>query len=220
MTRKLAYEPLEDRCPLAIVAITVNLYEDAEAGPGALIADDTVRVGERFYVEITVREYDPLVGGLRGVALDIAWDPAVFQEIDAEPVSTLVTPDLPTARTGQLDNIAGRIDNLAGAAVLADGYGRSIGNAKAERFSLLHFQAIQTAEKSLLSLKQGLSSIVTVPVFGLEAVDIYFERTTIKVESSFVGPLTAEEYFGFDAVFAELLDDNNKDECKWLGRTS
>lgn len=186
VSRFLACEALENRCLLTIAAFTINLYEDTGTGPGELIADDVVQAGERFYVEILAREYDPLAAGLRGVALDIAWDPAVFQEIDAafepaDPTSQLVTADFPLFRAGELDNHAGTIENLAGAAFLSSGDGRAIGNAKAERFSLLHFQALQPAENSPLSMRQGLSSIVTVPVFGLEDADLYFEQPTITV---------------------------------------
>jgi hypothetical protein len=218
---------LEDRSLLAIAAFTVNLYEDAGSGPGQSISDDMVQAGDRFYMEILAREYDPLIAGLRGVALDIAWDPTVFQEIDTafdpgDPTSPLVTPDFPLFRSGELDNSAGTIEDLGGSAFLSSGDGRAIGNATSERFSLLHFQAIQVAEESQFSIRQGLSSIVTVPVLGLESADLYFEQPTITVLPGgelrivdelipsdigqltlFVGPLTAEDYF--KSTFVESI---------------
>jgi len=154
-----------------------------------------------------------LVAGLRGVALDIAWDPGVFQVVDVE-----VTTDLPLFRSGELDNQAGTIDNLAGAAFLSSGDGRAIGNAKAERFTLLHFQAIQPSDGSPFAMRQGLSSIVTVPVLGLEEVDIYFEQTTITVASGFIGPLTAEDYFQVEPIVQSDEPAVSDDSC-WANNT-
>ncbi len=179
---RLQVERLEDRSLLAVAAFTVNLYQDAGGIPGELIADDTLDVGESFFVEIIAREYDPLAAGLRAVALDISWDPAVLTEIDTpfDP-SKLVTPDLPALPSGTLDNEAGSIQNLGGSAFLSSNVGRAIGNLAPERFALLNFRAIQPAESSPLTLRQGGSRIVTVPTQTLRSSAIYFEPQTITV---------------------------------------
>lgn len=217
--RLMRCEQLEDRSLLAIAAFTVNLYEDAGGVPGQLISDDAVQVGETFFVEIMAREYDPLAAGLGGVALDIAWDPNVLQEIDvpfqpSDSSSPLVTQAFPLFRDGKLDNQAGTIDNLSGYAFLAGGAGRAIGNLAPERFSLLQFRALRPAEESRLSMSQGRTSIATVPVSSLSSANLYFEPQTITVVASdtatpvvetsvakvdfgplFVGPLPAYVYF-------------------------
>src|SRR5687768_16546467 len=114
--RLLRCEELENRSLLAIISFTANLrYEDANGLPGALIADDAVMVGEPFYVEVMVRDYDPLFAGLASIALDIAWNPNVLKEVDApfnpaSPNSELITPAFPLFRQGTLDNDAGTID--------------------------------------------------------------------------------------------------------------
>jgi hypothetical protein len=152
-----------------------------------MIADDTVNVGESFFVEIIAREYDPLAGGLRAVALDISWDPAVLTEIDTpfDP-SKLVTSDLPVFRGGVLHSESGKIQNLRGSAFLSSNVGRAIGNLAAERFALLNFRAIQPTESSPLTLRQGGSRIVTVPTQTLRSAAIYFEPQTITVSPGVV----------------------------------
>jgi hypothetical protein len=180
--RRLRLEPLEHRLLLAIAAFNVNLYEDLGGSPGNLIAGDTVQVGDPFFVEITARELDPRCAGLRGVSLDIAWDPHVLTEIDTpfDP-SELITRDLPLFNQGTLDTEAGTIDNLSGAAFLSSDVGRAIGNLAPERFALLHFQALQPADASAFSVAQGRSRIVTVPVATLANSQIDFETQTITV---------------------------------------
>ncbi len=179
---RLRLEALEARLPLAAAAFTVELYEDLGGVPGNLIVGDTVEVGDSFFLEIKAQEFDLASYGLRGVALDIAWDPSVIREID-EPFDPrkLVTSQLPASRSGTLDNAAGTIDNLAGACFLAGHVGWPIGNLGPERFALLRFRALSEAEGSLFSMREGRSSITQVPVSSLNAEHLYFEPQTITV---------------------------------------
>jgi hypothetical protein len=167
---------------LAVAAFTVNLYEDVGGVPGEPVTQDTVQVGDTFFVEIMARELDPVLAGLGAVAIDIAWDPNVLEEADApfDP-STLVTSDLPLFQGGALNNRTGTIEDLRGAAFLSSHSGRAIGNLFPERFALLHFKALQAAEASTLSMNQGRSRIVTVPVSSLWGDDLRFESQTITV---------------------------------------
>ena len=217
--RHLQCETLEPRSLLAIGAFTINLYEEVHGEPGALIEDASVRAGQEFFVEILAREYDPLIAGFGGIALDIAWDPKVLREVDTaffpqSPRSSLVTSHFPVLRDGTLNNDRGTISNLSGYTFLATGTGRAIGDATAERFSLLKFRALADADSTTITLRQGKSSIGTVPVLSLDDADFYFELQEIRVSPRsvtsdaenlavanpsipfFVGPLTAEEYFG------------------------
>src|SRR5688572_18549188 len=82
--RRLQLERLEDRSLMAVAAFSVNLYEDVNGAPGELISSDTVAPGQQFFLEILATEHDPLVTGLQGVALDIAWNPQAIEIVDAE----------------------------------------------------------------------------------------------------------------------------------------
>lgn len=177
---RLRFESLEERSLLAVAAFQINLYEDAGGAPGELIADDTVEAGDTFFVEIMAREYDPDVSGLGGVALDIAWDPDVLEEIDPD-VRDTITPNLPVIRTGALDNTTGKITDLGGSALGSQGAGRPIGNLVAEQFALLHFQATTQAVDSPITIRQGGSGITTVPVSNLSAAHLDFETQTIHI---------------------------------------
>jgi hypothetical protein len=70
MSRPLTFERLESRRLAASAEFNVNLYENVGGVLGDLIADDTVEVGDQFFVEITARDWDPATGGIRGVAFD------------------------------------------------------------------------------------------------------------------------------------------------------
>ncbi|MEO8495444.1 MAG: hypothetical protein ABI614_10255 [Planctomycetota bacterium] len=191
------FERLENRSLLAVVSIGVNVYEDVGGSPGALITDETVNVGDSFFLEITAREHDPRVSGLQGVAIDLAWDPSVLEEIDAlfDP-ATLITPNLPLLSTGTLDNQAGQIQNLGGSSFSAWGIGSPIGSDGNDRFvksslrgfattddhfAWLHFRALQEADATPLTLRQGGSGIATMPVSSLSGSQLDLERQTITV---------------------------------------
>lgn len=179
---RLRLEALEERSLLAVAAFGVNFYADVEGTPGEPIDGATVEVGESFFADITAQEFDPRLSGLRGVALDIAWDPAVLEEID-NPFSpgSVITPLLPAFQSGTLNAAAGTIDNLAGAASLASGQGRAIGDAGPERFALLHFRALTASAGSAITLAEGKSSIVSVPTATFTAEQFDFAHPAITV---------------------------------------
>ena len=165
----------------AVGAFTINLYRDANGEPGSLITDDSVKVGERFFIEIMARELHPGRGGFAAVSLDISWNPRVLQEID-DPFDPhkLITSNLPVAQRGTLDNRKGEIDNITGLAVLSSNLGRAIGNTYPERFCVLRFQAIGTST-SPITMRQGRSRIATVPVSSLGDANLYYEPQVITV---------------------------------------
>jgi hypothetical protein len=179
---RVRLERLEDRALPAVAAFGVNLFRDAAGAPGEPIADGTLEVGESFFVEITAQEFDPRFAGLRGVALDIAWNPAALEQLDNpfEP-GAVITPLLPVFQTGTLDAAAGTIDNLAGAALLATDAGQAIGEAGPERFALLHFRALAPIVDSPISLAEGKSNIVSVPTATFVAEQFDFARPLVTV---------------------------------------
>ena len=179
---RLRFEPLEERSLLAVAAFQINLYEDVGGTPGDLIADDTVEAGDTFFAEIMATEHNPYGAGLGGVALDIAWDPDVLEEID-EDVRDTITPNLPVIRTGTLDNENGRIIDLGGSAFVSAGAGRPIGDGVPEQFAMLHFQAVDSTGSTSITMCQGMSQIATVPVSSLSSKNLDFETQTVTVVS-------------------------------------
>jgi hypothetical protein len=185
-SRALRFESLENRLPLATAAFMVNLYHDDSGVPGAEITNDTVAVGDSFFVEITAQEFAPFFDGMSGIALDISWNPQTLREIDAnwDPQnirSPIITSQYPLFRRGTLDNVSGVIDNLSADAFVGLHGGRAIGDGIPEQFSLMRFQALAPAETSPFSMSQGASRIVTVPVSSLHSKHLYFEPQTITI---------------------------------------
>ena len=180
--RPLRVERLEERSLLAVAAFSLQLREDLGGVPGEVLAADEVEVGDCFFVEILAQEFHPLYSGLHGVALNIAWDASVLEEIDAGfDLNQLITENLPFFRGGTLDNAAGTIDNLSGSAFHASGIGRAIGNGTAERFALLHFRAESEAAATSIRLSEGASSIVTQPAATFASSQLRFEEQHIAV---------------------------------------
>lgn len=192
--RALSVERLEDRSLLAVAAFTIELREDNGGVPGDVIAADEVAAGDCFFVEIRAQEFHPLYKGLHGVALNIAWDPAVLEEIDAEfDLTQIITDNLPLFRGGTLDNAAGTIDNLSGSAFHASGIGRAIGDGTPERFALLHFRAESATAATSIRMSEGASSIVTQPAATFASSQLSFETQTLSIAAaaaatSHVGP--------------------------------
>jgi hypothetical protein len=180
--RALAVERLEDRSLLAVAAFTIELREDDGGVPGDVIAADEVGVGDCFFVEIRAQEFHPLYKGLHGVALNIAWDPSVLEEIDAGfDLAQILTDNLPLFRGGTLDNAAGTINNLSGSAFHASGIGRAIGDGTPERFALLHFRAETATAATSIRMSEGASSIVTQPAATFASSQLSFEQQTIAI---------------------------------------
>ena len=178
--RRMAIEKLEDRLALATGVFEFNVYQDVDGQPGALVDDPVFEAGERFFLEVTAQEFHPRAGGFGAVAIDLQWDPGVLQEID-EDLSAVVTPSLPLFVGGSVDNSAGTIDDLAGAAFLSSGVGREIGGLRADRFALLHFEAVGPASDTSITMQPGRSGIVTVPVLNLGARHFDFEVQRLRV---------------------------------------
>ena len=191
-SRRLRVERLEDRSLLAVAAFSIELREDLGGVPGEVLAADEVEVGDCFFVEILAQEFHPLYNGLHGVALNIAWDASVLEEIDAGfDLNQLITENLPLFRGGTLDNAAGTIDNLSGSAFHASGIGRAIGNGTAERFALLHFRAESAAAAASIRLSEGASSIVTQPAATFASSQLSFEQQAIAIVAG-TSPATTE----------------------------
>ena len=168
---RAVFEPFEPRLMLTgaqgnVLQIDVHLYRDVGGAIGAEILDDTVAVGERFFVELVAGDIrDGAPAGLIALPVDVAWAPATFEAIDtpfnpADPASPLVTSKFPLYRGGTLDQAAGTIDELVGGSLPGAGLGEALGMGVTERFSLLHFRADAVTEgAALLTVQLGDSGI-------------------------------------------------------------
>jgi len=185
--RGYALEQLEERSLLAATTlqIAVNLYEDAGSSPGALIADDTVVVGDSFFAEVVAGDIRTTPAGIIGLPIDVDWEAAIFEEIDdpfdpTDEASPLVTSKFPLMRGGTLDNTTGFIDELTGGSLPNFGMGEAIGIGSLERFSLLHFQAAAVSA-GFVPLEVSFGSSGCSFADGITDFELDIETQTIHV---------------------------------------
>ncbi len=140
---------------LSLLQLAINLYEDQAGQPGALIPDNTVCVGQTFFVEIAVRDQRAEPRGVDSLWLDVVWEPTALEVIDdpfdpAEATSQLVSSRFSYGRRGVLDegNLEAVIRDLSGAS--PDGTG--LGVEGPERFSIIHFRADAAAEMAEIAI--------------------------------------------------------------------
>jgi len=180
---RLSLEQLETRALLTVAAFEINLYTDLGGAPGQLITDDSVHLGDTFFVEITaqdVREGDvPFdLRGLHGISVDIAWDPDVLiSRNDPFIPGNVLSDKLPAFQHGVLDNAAGTIDDLSGSAGLSE---ILVGGDGPERYALLRFEAIADSSSPLV-VRIGKSAIAFYPPMRTTRWDFEFEPQTINV---------------------------------------
>lgn len=193
MSYRCSLEELETRAPAAVAAFHIHLFRDVDGQPGAEITNDTVEVGQDFFLAIDAQEFAPYYHGLQTVSLDISWDPRAFEV--GEP---LITPLLPAFRSGRLDSAAGTLTNVSGTAVRSSETGRPIGAGVSERFVLLHVRALEVVVDSRIHLQTGRFQTVTVPTATPGRFEMDFERQLISV---------------VDAVFAIPPQPGDEDFC-------
>lgn len=181
--RKLLLESLENRSLLATIDLVVNLYADNAGVPGALIANDTVIPGQEFWVEVTAKDTSAVPSGIIGLAIDVGFDPAAFDEIDnpfdPDASTTIITPEFPLFRGGDLDNNAGTIDELRGASLPNLGQGDEIGEIAHDRFALLKFKANAAVANSPLVISIGTGSVAFADGSSLDNATIEAQTITV-----------------------------------------
>jgi hypothetical protein len=216
----LRFEQLEDRSLLAVASFAFNLYHDDGGSPGLPLEDDTLEVGQEFFVQIVAREHHPGFSGLGAVFLDIAWDADVLDVVEPFDPRDAVTPNLPLFVGGRLlqqdTNIrpfvvdsqirqnVGTIDGLGGLAFEASGVGRPIGSDGDDRFVKPQFLGYSTTDdhfawlhfraeragEALLTMRQGGLRIAPLPVASLSSRHLHFEPQIVTV----VEPMGSAEY--------------------------
>jgi len=217
LSRKLRCEALEDRCLLAILGVEATLYEDPGDGSvGAAIADDTVTLGDQFYLAIDVQDIREQVSrpGVHGLSLDIQYDPAVLQNVD-EPFdptaedSLLVTQAFPRHRGGTLDAETGFIDELSGIEIGALGDAGPIGAEGMEQFALLHFEAIGEMEGSPITITVGDLGVGMTYYGPWQDGDAVIDAQTVTVENPppIIGLVPGSGNAGVVQFTTEVVED-------------
>ena len=124
--------------------VNINLLQDNNGVPGEPIPQDQIKVNDSFFVEIEVADIRDNATGVIGLALDVQWDAAVLEALDAQ-----VTDNLPLNPQGTIDNDNGLIDDLGAGALPNFNLGSPIGINELERFALLHFKGELVTENPI-----------------------------------------------------------------------
>ncbi len=196
----------------ADVQLFVDIYTDAGGNPGARLDDDTVYVGQQFFVVISAADLRATPAGLIALAIDMAWDAALLVEIDdpfdpADPGSRLVTPSFPLFRGGTLDAAAGSVDELQGASLPEAGEGAALGVGAPEVFSVLHFQALAVSDGMPLSVLLGNGGVAladgeTEFLLGIEPLVLtILEAPRLEVQDSSGDP--ADQRIAFQTPLSQ-----------------
>ena len=138
------------------LAVEFNLIEDIAGTPGGLLnQNNPLNIGDRFFVQVLMRDIHSNPIGLTGSAINFNFEANKIQNIDIpfNPVddnSPLVTSNFTLFRGGTLNNINGTITELGGASLPSASLGSLLGLNQPEQFSLMHFQVIGKGSSNLI----------------------------------------------------------------------
>jgi hypothetical protein len=138
------------------LAVEFNLIEDIAGTPGGLLnQNNPLNIGDRFFVQVLMRDIHSNPIGLTGSAINLNFEANKIQNIDIpfNPVddnSPLVTSNFTLFRGGNLNNINGTITDLGGASLPSASLGSLLGLNQPEQFSLMHFQVIGKGSSNLI----------------------------------------------------------------------
>ena len=138
------------------LAVEFNLIEDIAGTPGGLLnQNNPLNIGDRFFVQVLMRDIHSNPIGLTGSAINLNFEANKIQNIDIpfNPVddnSPLVTANFTLFRGGTLNNINGTITDLGGASFPATSLGSLLGLNQPEQSSLMHFQVIGKGSSNLI----------------------------------------------------------------------
>lgn len=179
---RLRLQSLETRQLMAAAAFELQLYSDVDGAPGAPI--ESVVAGETFFVRITAEEFDPRRFGLGSAAVDVDWDAGLLQVVEGDFVlADVLTEDLPLGQQGELDNAAGRIDELGGLAMISAGAGRAIGNMQADTLAMIRMQAGSQAGSATIRLSASDTKTITVPSRVLPESLVDYGTLTLAIDA-------------------------------------
>jgi len=138
------------------LAVEFNLIEDIAGTPGGFLnQNNPLNIGDRFFVQVLMRDIHSNPIGLTGSAINLNFEANKIQNIDIpfNPVddnSPLVTSNFTLFRGGNLNNINGTITDLGGASLPSASLGSLLGLNQPEQFSLMHFQVIGKGSSNLI----------------------------------------------------------------------
>lgn len=138
------------------LAVEFNLREDIAGTPGGFLnQNNPLNIGDRFFVQVLMRDIHSNPIGLTGSAINLNFEANKIQNIDItfNPVddnSPLVTSNFTLFRGGNLNNINGTITDLGGASFPSASLGSLLGLNQPEQFSLMHFQVIGKGSSNLI----------------------------------------------------------------------
>jgi len=138
------------------LAVEFNLIEDIAGTPGGFLnQNNPLNIGDRFFVQVLMRDIHSNPIGLTGSAINLNFEANKIQNIDIpfNPVddnSPLVTSNFTLFRGGNLNNINGTITELGGASLPSASLGSLLGLNQPEQFSLMHFQVIGKGSSNLI----------------------------------------------------------------------
>ena len=138
------------------LAVEFNLREDIAGTPGGFLnQNNPLNIGDRFFIQVLMRDIHSNPIGLTGSAINLNFEANKIQNIDIpfNPVddnSPLVTSNFTLFRGGNLNNINGTITDLGGASLPSASLGSLLGLNQPEQFSLMHFQVIGKGSSNLI----------------------------------------------------------------------
>lgn len=142
-------ERLEDRNLLTLSFWHCELWTDYQGEPGVAITDNSLAIGEPFWVLVSVEDRRPnpspiggVQPGIAGASVDVDWTPNV------ELVDLIITDNLPIAREIMRSDDGNAI-SIRAASFSSSGIGRPIGGDEPEEFARLKFNAKETGDADI-----------------------------------------------------------------------
>lgn len=132
--------------------------ESIEGNAGEVIADKTVFVGDRFFVEIRLGDFRKNSAGIITTSLDIEFESEILQNVN-QPFNPpdIITEKMPIFPTGELEKETGEITNLGAGSLPSNDIGSAIGVDEFEQFALLEFEAETASNLSTIDVQVDLN---------------------------------------------------------------
>jgi len=144
--------------------LTLQLQLQLFANDGGSVGErlGEVTAGSPFFLAILVGDIRPAAGGVIGFVADLQWNPdrltSTSTDISFNPAD-VITSSLPFLLDGLLDNSAGLISRLTGAALPEFEIGQPIGSNQLEVFATLSFLADTTVTVANFTLSPDSAGI-------------------------------------------------------------
>lgn len=138
--------------------LDLQFRESIEGTVGEIIENQTVLLGDRFFLEILLGDFRDNATGVISTSLEIEFEPAIIRNVD-DPFnpSDLITEKMPILPTGDVDNETGLITNFGASSLPAlENGGSGIGQNEFERFAILEFETVNVTDSSAIDVNVDL----------------------------------------------------------------